>query len=93
MPVENDPSPELAEYAHPEMLVTTEWLASHLDDPEQELHRGFRPFAAWPARAPAHRRADRQNAAFVRWYANRFGHLRRDAPEGRGFGRTDRRLD
>src|SRR5256886_1440708 len=33
MPVENDPSPDLAEYAHPEKLVTADWLAAHLDDP------------------------------------------------------------
>ncbi len=33
MAVANDPSPKLAEYAHPERLVTTEWLAEHLDDP------------------------------------------------------------
>src|SRR5688572_24382009 len=32
--VENDPSPQLAEYAHPEMLVTADWLAAHLDDPD-----------------------------------------------------------
>jgi thiosulfate/3-mercaptopyruvate sulfurtransferase len=31
--VENDPSPELAEYAHPELLVTADWLEAHLDDP------------------------------------------------------------
>jgi thiosulfate/3-mercaptopyruvate sulfurtransferase len=34
MPVENDPSPQLAEYAHPEKLVTADWLAAHLDDPD-----------------------------------------------------------
>jgi thiosulfate/3-mercaptopyruvate sulfurtransferase len=34
MPVENDPSPRLAEYAHPERLVTADWLAAHLDDPD-----------------------------------------------------------
>ncbi|MGN6611507.1 MAG: sulfurtransferase [Angustibacter sp.] len=28
-----DPAPKLAEYAHPERLVTTSWLAEHLDDP------------------------------------------------------------
>ena len=33
MAVPNDPSPKLAEYAHPERLVTTAWLAEHLDDP------------------------------------------------------------
>ncbi|HEV7720759.1 MAG TPA: rhodanese-like domain-containing protein, partial [Iamia sp.] len=34
MPVENDPSPDLAEYAHPEMLVTADWVQAHLDDPD-----------------------------------------------------------
>ena len=28
-----DPAPRLAEYAHPQMLVTAEWLAEHLGDP------------------------------------------------------------
>ena len=32
MPLPNDPDPKLAEYAHPEKLVTTGWLAEHLDD-------------------------------------------------------------
>ena len=29
----HDTDPKLAEYAHPERLVTTDWLAEHLDDP------------------------------------------------------------
>jgi thiosulfate/3-mercaptopyruvate sulfurtransferase len=33
MPVDADNSPELADYAHPELLVTTGWLAEHLNDP------------------------------------------------------------
>jgi thiosulfate/3-mercaptopyruvate sulfurtransferase len=33
MPLPPDPSPELQAYAHPERLVTTQWLADHLDDP------------------------------------------------------------
>jgi thiosulfate/3-mercaptopyruvate sulfurtransferase len=33
MSVENDPAPRLSAYAHPERLVTTEWLAEHLGDP------------------------------------------------------------
>ena len=33
MAVPNDPNPKLAEYAHPERLVTTGWLAEHMDDP------------------------------------------------------------
>ncbi|HZZ45366.1 MAG TPA: sulfurtransferase [Pseudonocardia sp.] len=33
MPVPNDTHPKLADYAHPERLVTTEWLADNLDQP------------------------------------------------------------
>ena len=33
MPVPHDPSPALQDYAHPEKLVTTDWLAEHLDEP------------------------------------------------------------
>ena len=33
MPVPTDPDAKLAAYAHPERLVTTAWLAEHLDDP------------------------------------------------------------
>jgi thiosulfate/3-mercaptopyruvate sulfurtransferase len=33
MPLPNDPDPALSQYAHPEKLVTTAWLAEHLDDP------------------------------------------------------------
>ena len=33
MALSPDTDPKLAEYAHPEKLVTTEWLAEHLDQP------------------------------------------------------------
>ena len=33
MAVPNDPAPALQAYAHPEKLVTTEWLAANLDTP------------------------------------------------------------
>ncbi|WP_298228309.1 sulfurtransferase [Gryllotalpicola sp.] len=33
MSVGTDPSPKFAEYAHPERLVSTEWLAAHLGEP------------------------------------------------------------
>jgi thiosulfate/3-mercaptopyruvate sulfurtransferase len=33
MPIENDPSPAFTAFAHPERLVTTDWLAAHLGQP------------------------------------------------------------
>jgi thiosulfate/3-mercaptopyruvate sulfurtransferase len=32
MPAKTDPAPKLQQYAHPEMLVSTDWVADHLDD-------------------------------------------------------------
>jgi thiosulfate/3-mercaptopyruvate sulfurtransferase len=34
MTAENDPSSKFQGYAHPERLVSTEWVADHLDDPD-----------------------------------------------------------
>src|SRR5947199_10650175 len=34
MPVPADSAPELQQYAHPERLVTTQWLADNLDNPD-----------------------------------------------------------
>ncbi len=34
MPAPLDTDPKLARYAHPERLVTTQWLADHAGDPE-----------------------------------------------------------
>ena len=34
MPVAQDQAPELQQYAHPERLVTTQWLADNLDNPD-----------------------------------------------------------
>lgn len=34
MPTPHDPRPEFQSYANPHMLVSTEWLAQHLDHPE-----------------------------------------------------------
>lgn len=34
MSVPTDPNPKFAEYAHPETIVSTDWLAAHLDNPE-----------------------------------------------------------
>lgn len=33
MPAPRDDNPRFSEYAHPERLVSTDWLAEHLDDP------------------------------------------------------------
>ncbi|MGW9403665.1 sulfurtransferase [Arthrobacter sp. NPDC055585] len=34
MPLPADPNPKFADYAHPEKLVSTDWLAEHLDSPD-----------------------------------------------------------
>ena len=34
MPLPADPNPKFADYAHPERLVSTDWLAANLDDPD-----------------------------------------------------------
>ena len=34
MSTATDPNPKFQEYAHPDRLVSTEWLAEHLDDPQ-----------------------------------------------------------
>ena len=33
MALPTDPAPKFGEYAHPEMIVSTEWVAAHLGDP------------------------------------------------------------
>ena len=33
MSVANDPDPRFSQYSHPQRLVSTEWLAAHIDDP------------------------------------------------------------
>ena len=34
MAAPHDPAPQFAKYAHPDKLVSTDWLAEHLDDPD-----------------------------------------------------------
>ena len=34
MPAPRDPNPTFGQFAHPERLVSTDWLAEHLDDPD-----------------------------------------------------------
>src|SRR5437764_6976439 len=33
MALPQDSAPKFGEYAHPEMIVSTQWVADHLDDP------------------------------------------------------------
>ena len=44
MPAPTDSSPKFDAYAHPERLVSTDWLAEHLSDPDVVL-----PREAWSA--------------------------------------------
>ncbi len=51
MALPNDTDPKLAEYAHPERLVTTDWLAEHLGDRRPRRRRVRRGRAALRHRA------------------------------------------
>ena len=80
MPVENDPSPELAEYAHPEMLVTTEWLASHLDDPEVVVVESDEDVLLYDT-------GHIPGAVKVDWHTELNDQVTRDYVDGEGFAR------
>ncbi len=63
---------ELAEYAHPEVLVSTEWLAQHLDDPQVRVAEvDWDPAAAYEV---GHARG----SALVDWKRDINDPLRRD---------------
>ena len=80
MPVENDPSPELAEYAHPEKLVTTEWLAAHLDDPNVVIVESDEDVLLYDT-------GHIPGAIKVDWHTELNDQVTRDYVDGEGFAR------
>jgi thiosulfate/3-mercaptopyruvate sulfurtransferase len=73
-----DPSPVLAQYAHPELLVTTDWLAEHLDDPGVVVVESDEDVLLYDT---GHIR----NAIKVDWHLDLNDPVTRDYVDGAGF--------
>jgi thiosulfate/3-mercaptopyruvate sulfurtransferase len=80
MSVENDPSPQLAEYAHPEKLVTADWLAAHLDDPDIVIVESDEDVLLYDT-------GHIPGAVKVDWHTELNDQLTRDYLDGDGFAR------
>ena len=80
MSVENDPSGELAQYVHPEKLVTTEWLAAHLDDPDIVIVESDEDVLLYDT-------GHVPGAVKVDWHTELNDQVTRDYVDGEGFAR------
>ena len=80
MPVENDPSPQLADYAHPEKLVTADWLAAHLDDPNVVIVESDEDVLLYDT-------GHIPGAVKVDWHMELNDQVTRDYVDGEGFAR------
>jgi thiosulfate/3-mercaptopyruvate sulfurtransferase len=78
--VENDPSPQLAEYAHPEKLVTADWLAAHLDDPNVVIVESDEDVLLYDT-------GHIPGAVKVDWHTELNDQVTRDYLDGDGFAR------
>ena len=78
--VENDPSPQLAEYAHPEKLVTADWLAAHLDDPDVVIVESDEDVLLYDT-------GHIPGAVKVDWHTELNDQVTRDYVDGEGFAR------
>src|SRR3954451_13064206 len=80
MATENDPSPELAEDAHPEMLVTADWVEAHLDDPGVVIVESDEDVLLYDT-------GHIPGAVKVDWHMELNDPLTRDYLDGEGFSR------
>jgi thiosulfate/3-mercaptopyruvate sulfurtransferase len=78
--VEYDPSPELADYAHPEKLVTADWLAAHLDDPNVVIVESDEDVLLYDT-------GHIPGAVKVDWHTELNDQVTRDYVDGEGFAR------
>ena len=78
--VEYDPSPELAAYSHPEKLVTADWLAAHLDDPNVVIVESDEDVLLYDT-------GHIPGAVKVDWHTELNDQLTRDYLDGEGFAR------
>jgi len=78
--VDNDPSPQLAEYSHPEKLVTAEWLEAHLDDPNVVIVESDEDVLLYDT-------GHIPGAVKVDWHTELNDQVTRDYVDGEGFAR------
>jgi thiosulfate/3-mercaptopyruvate sulfurtransferase len=78
--VENDSSPQLAEYARPEMMVTAEWLEAHLDDPNIVIVESDEDVLLYDT-------GHIPGAVKVDWHTELNDQVTRDYVDGEGFAR------
>ena len=77
---ELDPAPKLGAYAHPERLVTTEWLAKHLDDPNLVVAESDEDVLLYET-------GHIPGAVKVDWHLDLNDPVERDYVSGEGFAR------
>ena len=75
-----DPNPRFQEYAHPERLVSTEWVAEHLDDPEVVVVESDEDVLLYET-------GHIPGAVKVDWHTDLNDPVTRDYIDGEGFAR------
>ena len=80
MPVPADSAPELQQYAHPERLVTTQWLADNLDNPDVVVVESDEDVLLYDT-------GHIPGAVKVDWHTELNDQVARDYLDGEGFAR------
>ncbi len=78
MAVAADPAADLQQYAHPEMLVTTDWVADHADDPNVVIVESDEDVLLYDT-------GHIPGAIKVDWHLDLNDQLTRDYVDGQGF--------
>ncbi|MGH9225312.1 MAG: sulfurtransferase [Acidimicrobiales bacterium] len=84
MPVPQDPASELQQYAHPERLVTTSWLADNLDNPDLVVVESDEDVLLYDT-------GHIPGAIKVDWHLDLNDPVTRDYVDGEGFARLNSR--
>jgi thiosulfate/3-mercaptopyruvate sulfurtransferase len=79
--VEHDPAEKLRAYAHPQRLVTTGWLAEHLDDPNLVVAESDEDVLLYDT-------GHIPGAVKLDWFTDLNDQLTRDYVDGEGFARV-----
>ena len=78
MPLPHDPAEKLGSYAHPEKLVTTQWLAEHLGEPGLRVVESDEDVLLWDT-------GHIPGSVKVDWHTELNDPVTRDYVDGEGF--------